>query len=167
MRCAGDIDRLQRLIAADAVIGMDNEIARRQVVNFGDELVEVAPAPSDPCQAVAEDVLLAEQYEFAGRKALLDRQYREPDRSERQFCESLAIGDPSRVGNTALAQHAEEPLGRALAKGGDGCLPAGFAFALEIIPHRLEQHNLRVRAFGGKVSRRPGAGVKLVAGTVG
>ena len=73
MRRARDIDRLQRFIAADAVICMDNEIARRQVVYLGDELVEIAPAPRGSCQAVAEDVLLAEQDEFRGRKALLDR----------------------------------------------------------------------------------------------
>ena len=48
MRRAGDVDRLQRLVAADAVIGMDDEVARRQVVDLGDELVEVAPAPRRP-----------------------------------------------------------------------------------------------------------------------
>ncbi len=45
MRRAGDVDRLQRLVAADAVIGMDDEIARRQGRRLGDELVEIAPPP--------------------------------------------------------------------------------------------------------------------------
>ena len=63
VRRAGDVDRLQRLVAADAVIGMDDEIARRQVGRLGDELVEVAPAARRPRQPVAEDVLLAEQDE--------------------------------------------------------------------------------------------------------
>src|SRR5208283_4661996 len=93
MRRAGDIDRLQSLVAADAVIGMDDEIARRQVVYLGDELVEIAPPARDPRQAVAEDVLLAEQHELPGREALLDRQYREPDRRGRQFGEGIAVGD--------------------------------------------------------------------------
>src|SRR5271166_6319564 len=119
MRRAGDSDRLQRLVAADAVIGMDDEIALRQVVYLCDELVEVAPASWDSCQAVAEDVLLAEQHELPGREALLDRQYREPDRREGQLCKGIAVGDPPQVGNPALAQHAEEPLGGALAEGGD------------------------------------------------
>ena len=65
MRRAGDIDRLQRLVAADAVLGMDDEIARRQVGHLGDELVEVAPAARRPRQPVAEDVLLAEQHAVA------------------------------------------------------------------------------------------------------
>src|SRR5271166_1529983 len=127
MRRAGDSDRLQRLVAADAVIGMDDEIALRQVVYLGDELVEVASATRDPGQPVAEDVLLAEQHEFVGRETLLDWQYREPDRRGRQRREGIAVADAPQVGDAALAQHAEEPLGRALAEGGDGRLPAGFA----------------------------------------
>src|SRR5207302_11516792 len=43
MRRTGDIDRLQRLVAADAVIDMHDEITRRQIVYFGNELIEIAP----------------------------------------------------------------------------------------------------------------------------
>ena len=35
MRRAGDVERLQRLVAADAVLGMDDEIARRQARRLG------------------------------------------------------------------------------------------------------------------------------------
>src|SRR5439155_11184060 len=38
MRRAGDADRLQRLIAADAVLGMDDEVAGRKARRLGDEL---------------------------------------------------------------------------------------------------------------------------------
>ena len=61
MRRAGDVDRLQRLVAADAVIVMDDEIARCQRRRLGDELVEAAPAARSAREPVAEDVLLAEQ----------------------------------------------------------------------------------------------------------
>src|ERR1700741_894119 len=98
---------------------MDDEIAGRQVVYLGDELVEAAPAPCGPRQSVAEDVLLAEQHELRCREALLERQYREPDRRQRQLCEAIAVGDSPQVGDTALAQHAENSLGGTLAEGGN------------------------------------------------
>src|SRR5271169_6552807 len=98
MRRAGDIDGFQRLIAADAVIGMDDEITLRQVVYLGDELVEVTSASRDSCQTVAQNVLLAEQHELSGCEALLDRQYRESDRREGQLCEGIAVGDAPQVG---------------------------------------------------------------------
>src|SRR5271168_307751 len=98
------------------MIGMDDEVAGRQVVHLGDELVEVAPAPRGPRQPVAEDVLLAEQHEFPGCETLLDRQYREPDRRRGQLCEGIAVGDPPQVGDAALAQYAENPFGGALAE---------------------------------------------------
>ena len=84
MRRAGDVDRLQRLVAADAVIGMDDEIARRQRRRLGDELVEAAAAARRAREPVAEDVLLAEQHQVVGREALLERQHGEPDRRARQ-----------------------------------------------------------------------------------
>src|ERR1700736_4781367 len=98
MRRPGDSDRLQRLIAADAVIGMDDEIARRQVVHLGDELVEVAAAPRGPRQPVAEDVLLAEQHDFPGREPLLDGQYRKTDSSGRESSQSMTVGHSAQGG---------------------------------------------------------------------
>src|SRR6202048_4346487 len=127
MRRAGTVDRLQCLIAAEAVIGMDDEIARRQVVHLGDELVEVAAPPRGPRQPVAEDVLLAEQHYFPGREALLDGQYREPDTRLGERPQSMTVGNSAQVGDPALAQHRQEALGRALAEGGDRRLAAGFA----------------------------------------
>ena len=119
MRRAGDVDRLERLVTADAVVGMDDEIAGREVGRLGDELVEVAPPPRSPRQTVAEDVLLAEKDQRVGREALFERQYREADRRPRQCRERAAVGDAAQIGDAALAQHAEEALGRAVAKGGD------------------------------------------------
>ncbi len=84
MRRAGDIDRLERLVAADAMVGVNHQIARREVVRLGDELVEVAPAPRGSRQPVAEDVLLAENDQRVGGEALLERQYRQPDRGSGQ-----------------------------------------------------------------------------------
>ena len=105
MRRAGNVDRLQCLVAADPVIVMDDEIARRQRRRLGDELVEAAPPARRAREPVAEDVLLAEQDHVVGREALFDRQYGEPDRRARQCFQLTAIGDAAQVGNAALAQH--------------------------------------------------------------
>ena len=42
MRRTGHVERFERVVAADAVIGMNDEIARRQRRRLGDELVEIA-----------------------------------------------------------------------------------------------------------------------------
>ena len=160
MRRAGDVDRLQRLVAADAVIVMDDEVARRQRCGLGDELVEAAPSPRGAGEPVAEDVLLAEQHEVVGSKTLLDRQHGEPDHRTRQCFELPTIGDAAEIGNAALAQHGQETVGRARAECGDRGLAAGFSLGFEVVADRLEEHNVRVGALGREATRRAGAGIE-------
>ena len=167
MRRAGDIDCLQCLVAADAVIGMNDEIAGRQGRRLGDELVEIASPPRGARQPVAENILLAEHDERLGREPLFERQDREPDRRRGQRRQRIAIGDAAQIGDAALVQHGGEPVGRALAKGGDRGLAAGFALGVEIVAHRLEQHDVGVGALGCEIARRPRAGVELVDRSVG
>ena len=163
VRRAGDTDRLQRLVAADAVLGMDDEVARREARRLGDEIVEVAAPARRARQPVAEDVLLAEQHQRLGGKALFERQDGEPDRGFGQFCERVAVGDPAQIAEPALAQHRGEPVGRALAIGRDRGAPAGFMLGVEIVAHRVEQLHLGVGAFGGKTLCRPRPGIDGVA----
>ena len=113
-------------------------------------------------QPVAEDVLLAEQHEGVGGKALFERQDGEPDGLARQFPEGGAVGDPAQLAQPMLAQHRGEPVGRALAIGRDRGAPAGFLFCGQVIAHRVEQLHPGVGALGGEVSRRPGAGIERV-----
>ncbi len=81
VRRAGDVERLQPLVAADAVLGVDDEIAGRQARRLGDELVDAAAAARGAREAVAEDVLLAEKQQIAGRETLFERQQRKTDRT--------------------------------------------------------------------------------------
>ena len=57
----------QPLVAADAVIGMDDEIARGERRQLGEEGVGVLAALAAADQAVAEHVLLGEQGDVGGR----------------------------------------------------------------------------------------------------
>ncbi len=81
--------------------------------------------------------------------------------------ERVAVGDAAQIGDAALAQHGGEPVGRALAEGGDRGLAAGFALGFEIVAHRLEQLDLGIGALGGEIAHRPRAGIELVDCGVG
>ena len=83
MRRARDIERLEPLVAADAVLSMDDKIAGGERPRLGNEIIEVAAAPRRPRETVAENVLLAEQGQRVGCEALFERQDREPDRRGR------------------------------------------------------------------------------------
>ena len=163
MRRAGDVDRLQPLVAADAVLGMDDEIARRQAGRLGDELIDVAAAARRAREPVAENVLLAEQQQVVGGEALFERQQGEADGAlRRKLRERGGVGDAAQFGDAVLAQHGGEPVGRAFAIGGDRGAAAGFLLGGEIVAHRVEQVDAGVGALGGEIFRRAGAGVEGV-----
>ena len=111
MRRPGNLDRLQRLVAADAVLGMDDEIAGLKARRFGDEFVETAPPARCPRQPVAKDVLLAEQHQRCVRKALFERQDGQPDSCLWQPGESAAVGDPAQLADPVLLEHNGETIG--------------------------------------------------------
>src|ERR1051325_9228545 len=118
MRRAGDIDRLQRLVAADAMLRMNDEIAGGERPRLGDEILEITPAARRARETVAENVLLAEQSETVGREALFERQDREPDRRMGQARERRAAGDPAQIGKAMLARPRREPVRRTPGVGG-------------------------------------------------
>ena len=59
-----------------------------------------------------------------------------------------------------FAQHSAEPVGRTLGIGGDRGVTAGFAFAVEVIAHRVEQVEIGIGALGGEILRRPRPGIE-------
>ncbi len=60
VRRAGDFECLQADEPPDAVLDVNHEIAGRKARDFGDEIVELAACLARPHQAVAENVLLAD-----------------------------------------------------------------------------------------------------------
>ena len=67
MRRAADLQRHQPVVAADAVLDMDDEVALGEGRQLGEELVRAACACSaGRGQAVAEDVLLGDDGGIAG-----------------------------------------------------------------------------------------------------
>src|SRR5208282_2506781 len=55
-----DLDRLEALVAADAVLDVDDQVARGQARDLGNEILGTAPPARRAYEAVAEDVLLGD-----------------------------------------------------------------------------------------------------------
>ena len=83
VRRAGDIECFQALVAADAVILVDDEIALVHRRGFGDHARSFPPLARTR-KAVAENVLLRDECELVGFEAVFDRQHRERVRALRQ-----------------------------------------------------------------------------------
>ena len=81
MRGAGRLDRLQADEAPDAVVDMDDEVAGRQRARLRQHVLRAPPALRLPDEAVAENVLLADDRQIGRLEALLERDDRERKRA--------------------------------------------------------------------------------------
>ena len=88
VRRAGSGDRLQAGEAADAVIDMHHQIAGRETGGLGDEILRPAAGAARAHQAVAENVLLADDSHVVGLDTGLDAEHGERGRGFRQ-CQRL------------------------------------------------------------------------------
>ena len=79
VRRAGRFDRLQTGKTADAMIDMHHQIAGRETGRFGDEILRAARGPARAHQAVAENVLLADDRRFVGLKTGFDAEHSQRD----------------------------------------------------------------------------------------
>ena len=79
MRGAGDVQRVQAVVAADAVFLVDDEVALGDFGCLGDELVGAHAAAGRAADALAEQVLLADQGEFVGDEAAFNAEGDEGD----------------------------------------------------------------------------------------
>src|SRR3546814_4603330 len=75
--CSSDLhgDRGQTLVTPDAVIEMDDEIARRNRRLFGQKRIGGFAAPGAAPEEVAEHVLFCEEGDIGAREPVLERQH--------------------------------------------------------------------------------------------
>ena len=73
MRRAHGGDGLEALVAADAVVDVDDEVAGGEAGGLGQEVLGALAAAGGADQAVAEDVLLGDDGEAGGLEAVLER----------------------------------------------------------------------------------------------
>ena len=160
VRRAGGLDRLQADEAADAVIDVDDEIAGREARHLGDEILRAARGAARPHQAVAENVLLADDGGVFGLEAALDAEHGERDRGLRA-APAPAATTPTGVrlaslwsASTWLMRSRAPSLHSATATR----LPAACS-ASDVLAHRLEHIGVGLGALGGEIA--PGARADL------
>ena len=115
MRRATDFDGLQADEASDAVFDVNHEIAGGKAGHFGDEVVELAARFARPHQAVAKDVLLADDGEFVGLETALHADHRQHGLVARRRLHDAPGVDAGEIGKLVVAQHAVHAVARAFA----------------------------------------------------
>ncbi len=166
MRRAADLDRLQADKAPDAVLDMDHEIAGRKARDLGDEVIELAACLARPHQAVAEDVLLADDGEFVGLETAFHADDRQHGLVARRRLHRAPGVDAGEVGELVIPQHAAHAVARAFAPQRDHHLLALRLQRQHMRHHGLEHVDRRVGALGREVAALPRAGVEHVGAVV-
>ncbi len=151
-------DRLQAGEAADAVVGVDDEIADGKARRLGQNVGGAARLAARAHEAVAEDVLLGDDGEFGCLEALLEAEHGK---------RGDAAGKRQRLGEALDLRLVLEPVvgkqrGQALARagrpGGDDGATSLLAKALHVARYGIEQIGVRVVALG-----REGAAARVRA----
>ena len=151
VRRAAHLERDEAVVAADAVIVVDDEVALGERCDLGDELVGAAPAARRARQPVAEDVGLGEHAMARRDEAVVERQHR-----ERGLGALVDIGpgvEPAQCGDAMVGQHHAQALERALARRGDHDAPTGGALGADVLRHHVEQVDILTSALGSETAR--------------
>ena len=132
VRRAGDVQRRQPVVAADAVFLMHDQVALGDFGRLGDELVGALAPARRAGNAFAQQILLADQGQPVGDEAALHAQHDQRDRAGRLAADRGPIVLLRGVLEAVLAQQVGQPLARAAGPGGDDDAPplAGPAFGL-------------------------------------
>ena len=158
VRRAAELERDEAVVAADAVVLVDHEVALAERCDLGDELV-AAPGPAGRArESVADDVGLG-QHAVRGRdEALRERQNRERRRRARRAL--VPMLDPVQALDPVVGEHHAQPLERAFARAGDHDAAAGGLLLAQMLRHGVEQVAVgalrarrRNRAPGGRRGR--------------
>ncbi len=140
----------QPLVAADAVVGMDDQVARRERRQLLEEGVGILAAPGAADQAVAEHVLLGEHRHLGRGEAVIERQ--DDERDARRAQRLLPrIGDRG-AGEAVILEQTLQPLARAARIAGEHGLAALAPQLAEVRDHRFVDVRPRA-ALGREVAR--------------
>ena len=156
-----DLQRDQAVVAADAVVDVDDQIAFRERRRI-DEKVLGGPATAalGPARARAEDVLLGDHGEPRRDESPLERQHRGRHDSGRQRLGCAPVGDRLDPRHAVLAQETDDPVPAAGAAAGHQHPPAALLQPVDVRAHGLEQRAVALRALGDEVPPVAGAGIR-------
>ena len=112
VRALTDRDRGQPLVAADAMIDMDDKVAGRERGELGKKRVRRFTTLGATHQPIAKHVLLGQQRDVRGGEAVVERQHDQRDMRIRLAKRRLpALGHP-RILQAVIAEQAGQPLAR-------------------------------------------------------
>ncbi len=158
MRRLLDLQRAKALVAADAVIQVNHQIARRQGRGLGQE-VRRPPLALRPRQAVAQNVGLRDDGQVVGHEAVLDRQHRAQIDPLGRHLHVVPVAHRHDVRQAVIAQHGGQTLGRTFGPGGEQNALALRLQRLGVLGHGGEQVDAVLRPFGGEAAAQTAARV--------
>jgi hypothetical protein len=153
-----DLQRLQPLVAADAVIEVDDQIAGRQGRGLGEEVGRAALALG-PRQPVAQHVGLGDDRETVRGEAVLHRQDGAQIQVLRRRLDIGPVAHGDDVIQPVVGQHDRQPFRRTLGPGGEQDALALLFQGLGMVGDGLEQIDAVLRPLGREGPAQTAAGV--------
>ena len=154
MRRAHHFNCLQTLEAADAVIHMNDKIARREAGCFGEEIFGAlfTALPNEP---VAQNVLLADN----GQLIRLETRFK-PENNQRngRFANTVNIGPTignENISDTVVCEHMLQPIPRAFAPACNGHALSRATQPGDMTAKNLKNIHAILRALGCKIAPLP------------
>ena len=163
MRRAADLDGLQADKSPDTVLDMHHEVAGRQTCYLGDEVVELAGGFARPHQAVAQDVLLADDGDIVGLKTAFHADHGQHGLVARCGLHRAPGVDAGKVEQLVVAQHAAHAVARTFAPQRDH-----YLFALRLQRQHMRHHGFKHVDRGvGTLGSKAAAGARARVDHVG
>jgi len=134
-----DFQRYKALVPAHAMLAMHDEVAVTERSGLGDEALRWAALLGGTRQAVAKDVLFADDFKCIQHEALLERPDRDADRARRQAERGRMVGYRDRRGGAMLLQEMPQAGGRAFGVARDHDPAARRVGGLDVLGHLVEQ----------------------------
>ncbi len=159
VRRAGDLQRLQTDETADTVLDMHHEIAGGEARDLRDEIIELAGRLARPHQAVAQDVLFADDGDVVGLEPAFHAEHGQHGLVARRRLHRAPRVDAGDVRKLVVPQHAGHAVARALTPKRDHHLLALGLQSLDVGHHRLEHVGGAVVAFRREVAALAGADI--------
>ena len=167
MRRAGYFQRLQPDEPADAVLDMDHEIARRETRDLGDEIVELAARLARAHQAIAQNVLFADDGDIAGLETGFHAEHRQHGFVARRRLHGAPGVDAGDVRELVISQHARHAVARAFAPQRDHDFLALGLQGPHVRHHSFEHVDIAVGALRGEAAPLSRAGIDHAGTLVG
>ena len=152
MRRARRLDLLEADETPDAVIDMDDEIARRQRRDFGEEIGAAFFAAALGREAVAQNILLADHRQIAGDKAGFEPDYRQRHAPIAQRQRLRQRGHRLQLLQPMFGEDRPKPLARAVAPARDDNFLALALQGADVLDRGLEHIGVFVLALGRKIA---------------